>query len=158
MKFYSGIGSRQTPEPIMQDMTNLANWLEAQNLILRSGGAIGADKAFKHGVKNLNNRNIFKAKDVTPEAIELAKKFHPAWDACNDYVRSLHGRNAMIVLGKELDAPSEFVVCYTWNGQDVGGTGLAIRIADSYKIPIFNFYAMDIDDIRTEVNKLFLTF
>lgn len=76
---------------------------------LRSGGAIGADKAFEAGASN--NKEIFRPKDATEDSINLASKFHPAWNKCNDYVRKLHGRNALIILGKRLEEKANFVVC-----------------------------------------------
>jgi predicted Rossmann fold nucleotide-binding protein DprA/Smf involved in DNA uptake len=43
MKFYAGIGSRETPPDILEWMTSLAANLETMNYVLRSGGAQGAD-------------------------------------------------------------------------------------------------------------------
>lgn len=58
-------------------------------------------------------------------------------------------RNVHQVLGpKPKDAPSlvEFVVCWTRDGAErgldtsivTGGTGMAIRLADSRRVPIYN--------------------
>ena len=41
MKFYSGIGSRETPQDIMELMTSIAAQLARQHWTLRSGGADG---------------------------------------------------------------------------------------------------------------------
>lgn len=138
--FYAGIGSRQTPEDVLVRMTKMAEWLSGKNFILRSGGAIGADRAFEGGAKK---KEVFFADAATKESIQLASKFHPAWDRCNNYIKKLHGRNAMIILGESLNSPVAFVVCWTPNGKVVGGTGLGIRIAESYQIPIYNFYNLD---------------
>ena len=46
----------------------------------------------------------------------------------------------MIILVKNLDKPFKFVICWTKNGKDIGGTGLTLRIAIENKIPIFNLY------------------
>jgi len=103
---------------------------------LRSGGAIGADTAFESGA---TNKEIFKPNDATTEAIELASTVHPAWYACNDYVRKLHGRNAQIILGRELNSPVEFVICYTAD-EEHGGTSLGIKIAKKFNIPVYNLF------------------
>jgi hypothetical protein len=42
---YTGIGSRQTPEPILSCIRDLARKLAQDNWTLRSGGASGADAA-----------------------------------------------------------------------------------------------------------------
>lgn len=78
--------------------------------------------------------------------MEIAKKFHPAWGACSDYAKKLHGRNAFQVLGGGLECKSQFLVCWTPDGCishktrsiETGGTGTAISIADHYKIEIIN--------------------
>jgi hypothetical protein len=49
-------------------------------------------------------------------------------------------RNMMQVLGKNLDTPVDFVVCWTKNGKDIGGTGAAIRCAWDHSIPVYNLY------------------
>lgn len=141
-KLYAGIGSRKTPDNIMRIMTKIAKKLNSQGYILRSGGAQGADSAFESGANNL--KEIFMARDAIPEAIKLASKFHPAWHKCNDYARKLHGRNAMIILGKDLITPVEFTVCYTPGGKVVGGTGLGLRICAHYNIEIKNLYDKNI--------------
>lgn len=138
MKYYAGIGSRETPGDILTEMTRIAKELHGSKYILRSGGAIGADTAFEKGSGDL--KEIFKANDATEEAIEYASKFHPAWDRCNEYARKLHGRNAMIILGKDLQTPVSVVYCYTKNGKDIGGTGLGMRIAWANDIKVYNLY------------------
>lgn len=135
-KAYAGIGSRKTPEPILQVMSKLAARLYRDGWELRSGGAAGADSAFWRGCNGVGR--VYRPEDATAEAIELASQFHPAWDRCSDYVRKLHGRNAMILLGDDLQSPASMVVCWTPEGKDVGGTGLGIRIARDRGIPVRN--------------------
>ena len=151
-KIYSGIGSRDTPENILSFMVDLAKALDDLGYKLRSGGAIGADTAFETGS---NNCEIFRPKHATPEAIELASKFHPAWHRCNDYVRRLHGRNSQIILGEHLDIQSDFVVCWTYGGNKVGGTALGMRIAEHYGIPIYNLFYEEV--MEELINKFMIT-
>jgi hypothetical protein len=140
-KYYAGIGSRKTPTSILETMTKIARLYEANDWKLRSGGAIGADSAFEAGVQDNSNKEIFYAKDATDEALELAASVHPAWHRCNDYVRKLHARNCMQILGKDLNTPVKLVICWTPNGERTGGTGQALRLADKYGIPIVNLAA-----------------
>jgi len=138
--YYAGIGSRKTPEDTLEFMTRLARILSRQGYILRSGGAEGADTAFANGAEK---KEIFRPKDATPEAIKIAMDIHPAPQHCNDYVRKLHGRNVQIILGKDLDKPVEFVLCWTPGGKTIGGTGLGIRLADREGITIYNICNKD---------------
>lgn len=48
-KFYTGVGSRETPPETIDLMIRVARKLAAQGWTLRSGGAQGADKAFEEG-------------------------------------------------------------------------------------------------------------
>ena len=132
--YYAGIGSRKLPWDIQQLMTKISKELDTKGYILRSGGADGADTAFEEGS---NNKEIFRPKDATPEAIKIASTIHPAWNNCNEYVRKLHGRNAQIILGRDLNQPVNFVICWTLN-ENSGGTSLGIKIAKKFNIPYFN--------------------
>lgn len=132
---YAGIGSRETPHLILNKMTDIAVKYSSLGYLLRSGGAIGADTAFENGS---SFSEIFRAKDATKDAILMAESFHPAWHRCSEYAKKLHGRNMMILLGKNLDTPVDFVVCWTKDGKPSGGTGQALRAALHYKIPVFN--------------------
>lgn len=138
MRYYAGIGSRETPEDVCRLMDQIAHELvnEWPFWMLRSGGAKGADKAFERGTEG--TFHIYKAKDATEKAIEIAMQHHPAPHNCNEYVRKLHGRNAMIVLGPDLKTPVEFVICWTYKGNKQGGTALGMRIAEAHGIPVFN--------------------
>jgi hypothetical protein len=142
--FYTGVGSRATPPDVLVLMTRIANKCYRLGYILRSGGAIGADQAFERGA--LDKKEIYLAAHSTPEAEAMAAMYHPKWNACNAYVRRLHGRNCFQVLGLTLDTPSSALVCWTPDGceshaertRGTGGTGTAISIANAYNVPIFN--------------------
>lgn len=51
MKYYTGIGSRETPKDILKLMEDIAFKLAQKGYILRSGAAGGADTAFEIGTK-----------------------------------------------------------------------------------------------------------
>ena len=147
MKYYAGIGSRNTPIDVMNAMTKTAKWLEKFNYVLRSGGAKGADTAFEQGITNPNMKQIFYQNDATEEARKIAKRYHPAWDRMSNFAKNLHGRNAFQILGRDLETPVDFVICWTPDGAEThkdrqyetGGTGTAISIANANGIRVYNF-------------------
>lgn len=141
---YAGIGSRETPRHICEKMTHIAYLLGQGGYKLRSGGARGADIAFERGVENPEMKEIFYKDDICETAIKLAKQFHPNWSGCSSAAKELHSRNVYQILGKDLNSPSLFVICWTPDGSTgetsraTGGTGQAIRIARAKEIPIIN--------------------
>lgn len=147
MNYYTGIGSRRTPEDICDLMTKTARYLYFKGYTLRSGGAIGADSAFEIGAGEKKeiflpwkgfNDNTSELYNIPEEAYKIAAKFHPVWDNLKDYVKQVHARNSCQVLGKDLKTPSDFVICWTPKAKMKGGTAQAIRIAIAYDIPVFN--------------------
>lgn len=161
---YTGIGSRETPKPIIDTFINIGRYLGGQGYILRSGGANGADLAFEMGCDqskgkkeiyipwyrfNNSTSMLFK----TPqEAFDIASSIHPKWDAVSDHAKKLHARNCSQILGQDLKTPTNFVVCYTKGGKGQGGTGQALRLAREYNIPIFDVGAYEsIYDFKREL-------
>lgn len=151
MKIYAGIGSRSTPPEVCEAMTQLARHLDHQGWVLRSGHADGADQAFEAGAKfkeiflpwpgfNYSRPGQFghTVVEVTQRLEQIARYYHPAWQACSSAVRKLHIRNVAQVLGADCATPADMVICWTPNGSGEGGTGQAIRIAKAYKIPVFD--------------------
>ena len=138
-------------------MTKLASVLEDKGWVLRSGGASGADSAFEAGIKDRANMEVFLPStffngkraldkgyaDSTklasfPEALETVNKYHPAPHKLSGFPKILMARNAMQVLGPDLNSPSQLVIAWTNGGKMVGGTSQAIRIATDLKIPVLN--------------------
>lgn len=157
LRHYAGIGSRETPQPICSLMTQVAEKLEGEGWILRSGGAAGADSAFEAGVSNPENMEIFLPSsyfngrssgrkgyidasklDSFPKALKTVDLFHPAPGRLSDFPRKLMARNAMQVLGASLEGLSQFVIAWTVGGKVAGGTGQALRIARHHNIPVVN--------------------
>jgi len=131
---YAGIGSREIPYEQCARITQIAKDLDARGYLLRSGGAKGADTAFAAGS---TKKEILRPEHATEAAIKLASTLHPAWGACSDYAKKLHGRNMMIVLGKTLDSPVDFVICWTMD-ENNGGTSMGLRLARKYSIKVTN--------------------
>lgn len=151
MKYYAGIGARNTPEDVLERMTKLARILEALGYVLRSGGAEGADKAFEKPIKDrVHRKEIFLASDSLPLWTNVfTDMFHPNPKALKEYPRKLMNRNALQILGRDGNTPADFVVCWTKDGKASGGTGHALRIAKYFDIPVFNFYSeAEIDRLK----------
>lgn len=157
-KIYAGIGARDTPPEVLDNMRTAASVLAGMGYLLRSGGARGADTAFYQGVLKVTeptgNAEVYLPfegfnshrydGDVflgppDKEARLLASKFHPNWTVLGDRGRNFMARDAYQVLGPNLDQPCDFIICWTPNGKIVGGTGQALRMAEAYNIPVLNF-------------------
>lgn len=167
---YAGIGSRETPAHILSLMQRIGAELARNGFTLRSGGADGADTAFEQGAvsvqyngaragteiflpwEGFNGRKYgivpfkyesddYEASEKYNEALNIAAKYHPNWNACSKGAKQMHTRNVAQVLGYDLLKKAEFVVCWTPNGKGGGGTGQALRIAKAYNIPVFDLGA-----------------
>lgn len=152
-KIYAGVGSRETPDHVLNLMTAGASELSKQGWALRSGHAYGADYAFESGSsrseihlpwasynKALNRIEgaSYIVPEITAEIHNIAAAHHPAWDRLSDAVKAFMYRNVTIVLGIELATPADMLVCWTPQGKVTGGTGHAMRVAQTHGIPIFN--------------------
>jgi len=150
IRSYTGIGSRKTPKDILSLMVRFGSAMAREDVILRSGGADGADAAFEAGCDAENgqkqifvpwrgfNNSSSKLYATMAEAYEIASRIHPAWDRCSQAAQKLHARNCHQVLGPNLDDPSGFVVCWTPDGKVVGGTATAINLAKQRGIKVLN--------------------
>lgn len=159
---YAGIGSRETPKQVLDEMTAIAVELEMRGYRMRSGGAGGADTAFDHGVLDRANKDVILPwkgfsgiedgvmlpKHLEAQAEKLALKYHPAPDRLYENygernqrakpALKLHTRNMPQVLGLDLKSPAKMVIAYTPDGAASGGTGQAIRVAEDFGVPVLN--------------------
>ena len=154
--YLTEIGSRDTPQEVLEVMTSLAKAYTSAGWILRSGGAVGADTAFEEGAgdaKEISYANIheYVSTTVYAKAQNIASHVHPVWSQLSDMAKKYHTRNVFQVLGKNLDKPSLLLICWTGDKcisyetrtRDTGGTGTAIGIASLAKIPIINLARPD---------------
>ncbi len=160
MKFYAGIGSRQTPIEVKDKIKIVVEYLNNLEYVLRSGGAPGADTFFENYAKykeiflpykdyNNNKSPLFNPSD---ESFEIAAKHHPEWNKLSLDSRKLMARNCHQVLGQDLKTPVNFIVCWTKEGGVNGGTAQAIRIANNFKIPVYNlFFDETVKKILSEI-------
>lgn len=151
-RFYAGIGSRETPQNILLLMAWIGEKLSQRGYVLRSGGAQGADKFFASEVSEHLKEIFIPWKGFQEEingivsidlptyeqAKKIAESFHPAWERCSSGAKKLLTRNVYQILGRRLNEPVDFIICWTKDGKASGGTGQAIRIAENINIPVYN--------------------
>lgn len=175
MKSYTGIGSRETPKNVLELIKVIAKKLAMQGYTLRSGGANGADTAFEQGCDQVTgakeiylpwkgfNKNASTLFNIPPQAAIIAAELcGNRWKHMKRSVQQLMARNTMQVLGKNLDTPSDFVICWTQDGcsnvdnrtKQTGGTGQAIALASLNNIPVYNLQnRLDYDTVVSMITK-----
>lgn len=166
-KILTGVGSRETPLPILQLMRKVSKKMVLEGYTLRSGGADGADEYFAYGwgdayaedesvteaeiylpwngFNNLyaNNQNCKLVKDpkILKQAEKIVESIHPAFNSLSRGGLALHTRNCFQVLGENLNNPSSVVLCYAKldnKGEPQGGTRTAIKLAQERGIRVNN--------------------
>ena len=169
MIYYAGIGSRETPDIVLDNFVLLGALLWSKyGCVLRSGGANGADSAFERGVDLYKGKkeiylpwDSFNQSDSkliveSEQAYQLAEKFHPNWDRLGTGAKKLMARNSHQVLGVDLNTPSSAIICWTRGGLGQGGTGQAIRMAKHYGIPVLDAGSYsNLKDFNCDVERLF---
>ena len=160
--FYTGIGSRETPNRVCMLMSRFAmlQWRKP-----RSGGAIQADESQevvplelylprrgwrgKEGIWQYTQEQLLFADTIWQEAFPCDTKIS-TWTC--DYFR----RNVWQIMGLCASVKeaifSDFVICWTPDGAlsindyrlgVTGGTGIAINIASIYGVPVYNLQRPD---------------
>lgn len=167
-KFYTGIGSRETPPEVLKLMRDIGAYLGSRGHTLRSGGADGADSAFEQGCDAVKgkkeiylpwrdfNGNKSEFYRTMPEAEVIAARLHPAWDRCSRGARSLHARNIHQVLGQDLKSPSKRVIFWaptSSDGTPKGGTRTAVVLALEWDIQVSNLSDGETFEIWRELVK-----
>lgn len=163
MKTYAGIGSRRAPTDMIQLAGMLAEAFRHHGWTLRSGHAPGMDRAFEGGAyrqaevylpwPSFERSEPIEADVIVDKpsiaAMLTVTEYHPRGYSLKASTRTLMARNAHQILGRELDDPVSFVVCWTPDGSldgegpDTGGTGQALRIATHHHVPVFNLARAD---------------
>jgi len=163
---YAGIGSRQTPQEVLDKMTEVAKYLDGLGYTLQTGFTFknketnldeeGADKAFSDGSKNKTLfgpygirktvKGIVSAdkynEAVTEKSSAIVKEVHPAPDRLTPGAIKLMARNTNQIFGKNLDNTVDFVIFYAPETSNPlrpkGGTGQAVEMARRKGIPTIN--------------------
>ncbi len=159
--YYTGIGSRKTPEEICILEQRIACFFKTK-LKMRSGGAEGSDSAFEEGIDNGNmeiylpwktfgNRDLTKKHfhvlremkfKIIQKAMMLVKLIAPYWGKLSHAVMQLYTRNMFQILGMDLCTPSAFVIYYAPPDKETikGGTRIAVELAWQLGIPTCNLF------------------
>jgi len=160
--FYTGVGSRNTPEKYKIIMYYLAKHIGQTGMHCRSGSADGADTAFEYGALDhgckftsylpwdkFNDRKAGKNHICAPkldnyrEAHYIASQVHSGWNSLSRGAKALHARNVYQVIGTTLDTPSLILVCWAKplaKGGVVGGTNTAVQLAKRCNVDVFNLW------------------
>lgn len=160
--FFTGVGSRNTPEPMLTWEQEVAKRLESMGYALRSGGAVGSDQAFQSGIVNPENMEIYlpwpgfndlqahqpgfympKEFNNYYYAVQIAAEVHPAWERLTGGARILHTRNVYQVLGQDLKSPSRLLLCWAPPSRQnhvKGGTNTAVQLARRHHVPVINLF------------------
>lgn len=83
MKWYTGVGSRETPANILKLMESVGFALASQGWTLRSGGAIGADQAFERG--------MFRSVGYDQPYGWVPAEIYLPWAGYEDHHKDTHG-------------------------------------------------------------------
>lgn len=110
-------------------------------------------------------------KELIAKAEEIVSEIHPFWKAEKEALakgeelehvmskgaKALHTRNVFQVLGRDLETPSEFLVCYApvdRYGIPKGGTRTAYQLAMQNGIPCFNFANQSKEEIYEAIKEI----
>ncbi len=174
MKCYAGIGSREITADELANILDVAAELAspACGFTCYSGNAGGADAAFQTGSggkcviflpwAGFNVAVYDPSKSLAAVVAGNTKKgrssvdqFHPLPAALTLGARSMMARNYHQVVGFESWPQVRFVVCCATpvEGKDrvKGGTGQAVRVAESLKIPVVNLRVAGWESQLTEL-------
>ena len=180
MKYYTGVGSRETPKEILDLMREYSRIMALKGWSFRSGGADGADSAFsdgwwdaRHIDKEIQEGEIYLPWDgfndfmpsdpccilvtdkrIIQKAQEILQTVHPAYNKLTRGPLALHTRNVYQVLGADLKTPSKGLIAYAKldkHGEPTGGTRTAIKIAEKYGVKTRNL-------VKDEDRKFILDF
>lgn len=106
MKFYTGVGSRETPEDMQELIRQLAYKLANTGWCLRSGAADGADKAFEAGWWKARMDHV-KVDPIQSQA--MAAEIYIAWSGFNGHTATSYAGNVYMPSGAIAQEAEEIV-------------------------------------------------
>jgi hypothetical protein len=155
MKTYAGLGDIQTPEYIIEIIRTTAILLVHDGYTCITGGCQGAEQTFANGtlvaggsvtihlpwqsfesawVNKLpkERATIVVLQENDFDAYNSVRNFHPAYEKLTPSVRAINARYFNIL------NDVSFLICWTKEGQLIGSTGQAMRLATYLHIPLYN--------------------
>lgn len=113
----------------------------------------GIKKVWHDGINYFTFTNF--SKSIQEKAEKLAASVHEDWEECGKWAKLLLSRDVLQLLGQDLKTPSNFVVCWTPGGKDIGGSRIVIRLAKKNGIPVYNLGNKDgLDKFREFAKRL----
>ncbi len=175
--FFTGIGSRNTPEKYLNILENVSRFIvDTYKLKLRSGHAVGADRACEKGAngfadiylpwktygirpyKNDPGMEVI-GNAIIPEREKEIAEFMCDLVARKPYqemergVQLLMERNVNQIIGHTdpVHELSRIVLCYS---PDIGGTSYATALARHFDIHITNILNLNLSEVIEEVDSV----
>ena len=153
-KPYAVTANRDCPPEIQAKFIHWVQKLEGLGYTLRTGGMDGIEDDVEKVVTKkeviLPFRDFAEKKSkftyVSDRALAVAKQFFPSFDTIKKGAQLFLAKNARVVMGNTMAAPSLFLLCWTEDGCEsirhrtnrTGFTGHPIAIASAVGLPIFN--------------------
>lgn len=162
-KIYSGVGSREISDEAKKICFEVGKQMALAGWTLRSGAAEGADTAFEQGALSVGGKceiylpwkgysnHPYGTYDIPKEAFAIAGGHHNYYDRVSQGVQKLLARNVQILLGKNLDKPSELVLAW-WN-EESRGTRHTLSVAATYEIKSYNLADVSVLDLMRALAK-----
>lgn len=130
-KIYSGVGNPYLPEQYFPRIEEVAKALAEDGWTLRTGGYFVPDRIFVNGANSAEchaevelylpwkNRKLKSYnKSIPDEAIDMGEKFNKNWHKLNPKQRKVQANSLMVMLGLNLDDPSDVcLVCDNKNSE-----------------------------------------
>lgn len=158
MNSYSGIGSRNITAKESKRISLVSDYMFSLGYVLYSGHADGSDVSFEQHCQGFGisflpwdgfNKNLIsstiKISNISQSAYESVSQFHPNSKSLSSGALKLMARNYHQVCGIGSLPVVDFVIFCAdeKNGNVLGGTGQAVRIAKSLNIPCINLRSYD---------------
>lgn len=166
----AGIGSRKCPPDKLEVLTKIGSWCLENGVLVNSGHAEGSDYAFENGAQTNcvaflpwhgfnGHLPLLGSGLVVGDKTDLddyVDRFHYNHKYLSPGARKLMRRNVCQVLGLNGDSPVSAIVCWTPGGKLVGGTAFAMKLGQSFNVPIVNIHDKtfqgSIDSLREILN------
>lgn len=172
--YYTGIGSRDTPLDVRRLMTEIAMHMQGWGYTVRTGVASAADRAFETGAGSM--KEVYVPWDgwneqrgissVTPASLTLARQVwehrrktawdgliletaHVAekWEEIHPATQMLLAKTMCMILGRNLDRPSDTLICWSPSCRVIGISAHPIVLATISNIPVFNLADPETEDV-----------
>lgn len=149
-KIISIFGSRDCPPEALENIGKIAEFFAKKGWTLRTGGAKGVDNQALVNFRKTANSKVelylpwqgyeghYNGILHSPENWKLASEYVGHWDNLKLNHKIFHARNIGILLGSDNKSPSDLAVCWTPEGEKVGGSATGVVVCEKEGILLFN--------------------